>query len=368
MLFVVYLQSMIDEITIRGFKSIKSQCVSLGSMNILIGGNGIGKTNFISAFELMRDIYEQQLQSYVLRKGGANGLLYNGKKYTRSIELALKFTHEGNHNKYSLILGEAQDTLYVKEEESGYMYPDGWSWQTYAANEKESQIKNTRVRQAKYVKPLLEQFEIYHFHDTGDTSPMKRFADLHDNRRLRRDGSNIAPFLYWMKEKHPNHFRRIEIMVKTVSPFFESFVLEPNRLNSDTIRLEWKQQGVDDVLFNANQLSDGSLRFVCLAALLMQPEPPSTILIDEPELGLHPLAINKLCSLLKKASACSQIIVSTQSVGIVDNFTPNEIIVADRENDASVFNHLSEDNLKSWLKDYSLGELWEKNVIGGQPF
>lgn len=361
---------MIDAITIKGYKSIKAQTVELNPINILIGGNGIGKTNFISAFELIRDVYEQQLQNHVLKKGGANCLLYNGKKHTEQITLDLLFTHDNDNskNRYILVLEESQDRLFVKEAQTAFLNGNTWSFQTCDKNKEEASIKGDCVGQAWYVGPLLEQFEIYHFHDTGDKSPMKDFASLYDNARLKRDGSNIAPYLYLLRKKFPKHYLRIEKTVASVSPFFDSFVLEPNPLNPEIIRLEWKQKDVPDMTFNAHQLSDGSLRFICLATLLMQPEPPQTILIDEPELGLHPLAINKLCAMLKKVSADAQIIVSTQSVNLVDNFSPEDIIVADRKGNETVFCHLDEEKLKGWLEDYSMGELWEKNLIGGQPF
>ena len=264
---------MIDAITIEGYKSIKAQEVKLSPINILIGGNGIGKTNFISAFELIRDIYEQQLQNHVLRKGGANCLLYNGKKYTDRITVDLLFTHDHSKNRYIVVLEESQDRLFVKEAKTAFLSGAVWHIQTCDTNKEEASIKQDRCGQAWYVGPLLEQFEIYHFHDTGDKSPMKDFAPLHDNVRLKRDGSNIAPYLYLLKQKYLKHYLRIEKMVASVSPFFDSFVLEPNRLNPNTIRLEWKQKDVPDMTFNAYQLSDGSLRFICLAALLMQPKP-----------------------------------------------------------------------------------------------
>lgn len=172
---------MIDAITIEGYKSIKAQEVKLSPINILIGGNGIGKTNFISAFELIRDIYEQQLQNHVLRKGGANCLLYNGKKYTDRIIVDLLFTHDHSKNRYIVVLEESQDRLFVREAKTAFLSGAIWHTQTCDTNKEEASIKRDRCGQAWYVGPLLEQFEIYHFHDTGDKSPMKDFAPLHDN-------------------------------------------------------------------------------------------------------------------------------------------------------------------------------------------
>ena len=359
---------MITWFEIEGFKSIKKQKVELKGINILIGGNGIGKTNFISSFELMRNIYEQNLQNYVVRKGGADALLYFGRKTTRNIHLDICIEHSQYFNRYIVDLSEAQNRLYIKQALTAYLFNNNWRFQTCDTNVQEITLKHDRAGQAYYVGPLLEQFEVYHFHDTGDQSPMKGMANVMDNRFLRVDGSNIASFLYLLQQRYPKHFRRIELTVASVSPFFESFVLEPNPLNPDFIELEWKQRGAGDTYFNANQLSDGTLRFICLATLLMQPAPPQTIIIDEPELGLHPSAINKLAALIEKASANSQIIISTQSVNLVDNFQADDIIVVDRKDNASQFKRLDIESLKEWLKDYSLGEVWEKNIIGGQPF
>lgn len=183
---------------------------------------------------------------------------------------------------------------------------------------------------------------------------------------MRENGDNLAAFLYLLQEKHPATFKVIEATIRSIAPFFKSFDLKPDRLNSEYIQLEWKEQG-SDMYFNAHNLSDGTLRMICLVTLLLQPDLPKTIIIDEPELGLHPFAINKLAGLMRSASTKSQIIVSTQSVGLIDNFSPEDIIVVDRKEGQSVFNRLDESELKGWLETYSLGELWDKNIIGGRP-
>lgn len=331
---------MITKLHIEGYKSIKNQGIELRPINVLIGGNGIGKTNFISTFNLLRSIFENELQMYCEKKGGANTLLYMGKKQTNEIQIDMLFEKDGYQNEFKVSLEEAQDKLIVKN-------------------------GNASLNESQW-KILLSQFKVYHFHDAGDKSPMKGWSKLHDNAFLRYDGENIAAFLYYLQEKHPKHFKRIEMNVKAVSPFFDSFNLKPNRLNEETIRLEWKQKGAEDTYFNAYQLSDGTLRFICLATLLLQPEPPQTIIIDEPELGLHPQAINRLATLIKKVSTKSQVIISTQSVNLVDNFDADDIIAVDMKDHASCFRRLDREKLSVWLDEYSTGELWEKNLIGGQ--
>ena len=157
-------------------------------------------------------------------------------------------------------------------------------------------------------------------------------------------------------------------MVQFIAPFFEGFILEPDRLNPNFIQLEWREKGQPDGYFNAYHLSDGTLRFICLATLLMQPEPPATIIIDEPELGLHPVAINKLAALVRAVSEKSQVILSTQSVNLIDNFSPEDIIVTNRTTEGSTFERLHEEDFSEWLQEYTLGDLWGQNKFGAQPY
>lgn len=358
---------MITNLKIKGYKSIKDQDVVLKDINILIGGNGIGKSNFISAFTLMRSLYEKELQAYVLKKGGANTLLYMGKRHTDEISIDFTFQNGSFTNRYIVNFQESQDSLIIAKAKTAFLDNGIWKEQICDVNVREASIKEACHSQ-DYVKDLMGQFMVYHFHDAGDKSPMKGFAALHDNVKLKYDGSNIAAFLYFLQQKYPKHFKRIEMCVREVSPFFDSFFLKPNRLNEETIRLEWKQKGAEDTYFNGYQLSDGTLRFICLTTLLLQPDPPKTIIIDEPELGLHPQAINKLSALIKKVVGKSQIIISTQSVNLIDNFGPDDVIVVDMKDGASDFHRLNSKELELWLDEYSLGEVWEKNVFGGQPF
>jgi predicted ATPase len=217
----------------------------------------------------------------------------------------------------------------------------------------------------------LRNCRVYHFHDTSDTAVIKGFCDKNDNRILRPDGANLAAFLYYLRLQYPTHFANIEATIRQIAPFFEGFNLEPSRLNEEKIRLEWKEIGSDDY-FNASSLSDGTLRFICLSTLLLQPHLPMTLVLDEPELGLHPAAITLLAGMLHSASRRpaalgSQIIVATQSVTLVNQFEPGEVWTAERNNRETVFKQLGKEDMSAWLDDYSLGEMWEKNLLGARP-
>src|SRR5690606_266838 len=360
---------MITRIEIQGYKSIKSLSIDLRPVNILLGSNGVGKSNFISVFTLIRNIYNKNLQNYIQKKGGPDSFLHFGRKVTDQILLKTFFKSiSGDENYFSANLELAQNKLFIKSIETGFKSYGSWHPKVYERAVLESDFSNMTQGQAYWVNDRLKEFDVYHFHDTSDSSPIKSMSDLNDNHYLKPDGSNLASFLYLLQKKEPKHFRRIELMIKSIAPFFDRFDLKPNLLNENKIELEWKEKGYPDNYFNAFHLSDGTLRFICLTTLLMQAHPPKTIIIDEPELGLHPVAINKLAGMIRKASENVQVILSTQSTNLIDNFDPEDIIVTDRGNEGSVFRRLSTEKLSTWMEEYTLGDLWGQNKLGAQPY
>ena len=357
---------MINRIRLKGYKTIRDLDLKLCPINILIGANGVGKSNFISFFKLLQNLYNQNLETYSMQEGAEN-LLHFGSKVTNEIFGELEFE---KINAYSITLSlKANDTLFVQNESVLYRNSEGgWPYSVIAKNTTEANIKtNNSTGISKYVRKYLESIRIYHFHDTSKTARIKQKGKIDDNVQLNPDASNLAAYLYFLQEKHPKVFKRIELTIQSVAPYFEKFILRPDRLREDMIQLEWKEKG-SDMYINANNISDGTLRFMALSTLLLQPELPEVIIIDEPELGLHPFAINKLAGLINKASKTSQVIIATQSMNLIDNFEPNDIIVVDKVEKQSVFNRLEEENLKIWLEEYhSLSTLWNKNIIGGTP-
>lgn len=356
----------LKEIKIEGYKSIKKHLIPLTELNVLIGQNGAGKSNFISMFRFLRNIIEQRLKNTSLTTGAEN-LLYYGSKETKFIDFYLDFTP----NVYQLKLQPSNNnTLFVNNEECGfwdskYLQP---LWKPIAVSEEESKLKEKSKTNkiADWTYQVLKDWFVYHFHDTSDTSGMKKYCSISDRRRLFEDASNLASFLFMLKQSQSDYYERIVKTIQLVIPFFKDFVLEPAIHDEEQIRVEW-QDIYSDKVFTAHQFSDGSLRFICMATLLLQEDLPSMIILDEPELGLHPSAITILASLLKKASKRSQIVVSTQSVNLVNEFEPENIIVVEHINKETVFKRLETEKLESWLENYSLGELWDKNVIGGRP-
>ena len=365
--------SELDYVTVIGFKSIaRIEKLETGRLTVLVGPNGSGKTNFIGVFSFLNAIREGGLQSYVARAGGADRVLHFGSRVTGRLHVHISFRNEVNRYEINLEPNGADEL--VPSSEFVYFWNRSEYSQPYsdaiAPAGREAGISRRRQHGpvARYVRERLDGWRLYHFHDTGAASPLKKTADVHDNRRLRPDGANLAPFLHFLREKHEDAYRLIVGTVRQVAPFFRDFALEPLRLNPEKIRIEWRHAGTD-AYFDAASLSDGTLRFMALATLFLQPAEyrPSVILVDEPELGMHPCAITLLASLMKSASIDSQVIVSTQSSLLLDHFEPEDVLVADRVDGATRLTRLESSRLKSWLEDYSLGQLWEKNELGGRP-
>lgn len=353
---------MLQNIKIEGYKSIKKMDLKLSPINILIGSNGVGKSNFISFFKLVNNIYEQRLQQYSL-KSGVDNLLHYGRKNTNEIKGYLDF---GNNAYEFNLLPTDEGAFFIGREDSILNNQTQYNKTFYSENIRESVIKERSRIRDNYLSEHLESYKIYHFHDTSSAAPLRKSANINDNRLLRAEGDNLPAFLYYLQEKHPKHFKIIEMVIQSVFPFFDRFELAPFFLDENTIELEWFEKEHPEHPFYSRHLSDGTLRFIALATLFLQPNLPKTIIIDEPELGLHPFAISKLAGLIKKASVTSQVIIATQSVNLVNEFSADDIIVANREDNQTVYKRQSEESLKSWLDVYSIGELWEKNVIGGR--
>lgn len=367
---------MITNIEIKGYKSIKEMELELQPINILIGSNGVGKSNFISFFKLQRAILKQQLQRFIIDEK-ADNLLYFGRKTTEFLDGKLIFSEDGYYNNaYNFRLAQTKEGgMFIDYEGSGFNVSKDNDSHNYFYNTsiEESKLQKSKFERDRILTTYLSNVQLFHFHDTSPTSWLRKGCDVEDNRELKGDGRNLPAFLYLLKNKNPIIYKRILKVVKSVAPFISDFILEPSisKGKEKEIELRWVEINDLDSNFSAYQFSDGTLRFIALATALLQPTPPSVIIIDEPELGLHPLAISKLAGMIQVTSSKAQVIISTQSINLVDCFNPNDIITVDRniEEKQSIFRRLDTDALKIWLTDHSLGELWRRNIINSaQPF
>ncbi|MFN5348547.1 MAG: AAA family ATPase [Polaromonas sp.] len=357
----------IQHIKLNGFRSIRALDLDLTPLNILIGPNGAGKSNFISFFKFMNKLLNKELQLHVRTQlNGADRTLFFGRKTTSKLEIDLRFSPNG----YRAELVPTTDDGLVFAKEFALFYGDeigyqgGTQMHTLAkAGALESALpKPGTSRAAEHVARYLQDWKVYHFHDTSDTAKVKAAYSIHANDRLMAQGDNLAAFLYGIRET--TAYAHIVRTIQRVAPFFQDFIFQPEA--NDLIRLRWKHKGSDDY-FDGTMLSDGTLRFICLATLLLQPKLPTIILLDEPELGLHPFAMQLLAALMRSASEKTQIIASTQSVTLANQFGWQDMVVVDQIENASVFRRLQEAEVAEWLKNYKLGDVWEMNVLGGTP-
>ena len=361
---------MIRQIIIENYKSIHKATIDLAPINVLIGANGAGKSNLISFFELLSALYNQRLQRYILERGGIGRLLHNGLKGSDKIRGVFNFSNK-NALGFVLLPTDTGGAVIATQDcfnsgGSPDMDYEAWHRATWDNGVSESQIRDHKTWRAGYLQEFLQSFTVYHFHDTSRTSAMRQSCNKEDNRYLRDDASNLPAFLYRLQQTEPRAFTLIEQTIQSIAPYFKRFSLAPSSLAPNQISLVWEEQD-SDMYLDAQSLSDGTLRFIALASLLLQPNPPKTIVIDEPELGLHPAAIEKLAALVRVASHKAQVIIATQSSSFVSCFEPEDIVVVERKVGSTAFARPDKERLASWLEDYSLGELWEKNLIGGKP-
>lgn len=371
----------LDRLTLKGFKSIRAvEDLELRELNVLIGPNGAGKSNLLSFFRMLGALSQQRLQLFVGKEGGANAVLHHGRKRTPEIQAKVSWTSGDRTIGYAVTLAAAApDNLVVTNEEltiAPFLGMGGTTARSRqgGSNREAASFLNTVEGGPEHcLLQAIAGLTHYHFHDTSAAALIRQGAQTQDNRSLREDGGNLAAFLHMLKSAHREHYERIRDTIRLAAPFFDDFALEPSALNPNTIALEWRERD-SDATFYAHHLSDGTLRFMALTAALLQPDHPGrprTIFIDEPELGLHPYAITLLAAMMRAASKSVQLVVSTQSVTLLDALAePEDVIVVGRDKrngGASTFERLDPEKLASWLEEYSLGELWEKNVLGGRP-
>lgn len=370
----------LTQLSIEGFRSIKQATLDFRPLNVFIGANGAGKSNLIDFFRMLNYALSRGFQSpYLSDRGPASHILHFGPRQTSVIHAELKFQAERGHNFYRFSLAHVKqdDTFLFTNEEVQFVPSDrvapappipigpgghresGLSEQ-WAGNEPT----------VRFIKGLISRCRVYQFHDTSAGSFVrgKSFAD--DSRYLRADGGNLASILLRLDREYPEIFKEVTRNVQAVLPWLDRFILKPEGAGDrELIPLRWRMTGQGDYDFVAGQLSDGSLRIIALVALLLLPESmlPGILIIDEPELGLHPTAENVIGGLIKQASRSCQIILSTQSSTFIDHFAPDDVIVTEIEKGESCFTRQSEKELKNWLQRYTLSQIWSKNIIGGRP-
>lgn len=360
-------------IRLKGYKSFLDAEMQFNDVTVMLGANGAGKSNMVSFFRMLNFLSTGALQDYVGRNGGSDSLLHYGRQATPQMLAEVKFEGDGTSTCYTIRLSDAApDTLIFTDERAIFRRDDGLTLREIplGAGHKESQLKESKEKTCQVLFYMLSRCRAYQFHDTSPTANIRKKGYIEEASYLRDDAGNLAAFLRVLQKTHPDHYQRIVDTIRLVFPFFGDFVLKPSPDNEKYILLNWREKGRPDYLLGPHQLSDGTLRFMALAALFLQPvgQMPSVIIIDEPELGLHPYAITLLAGLVKSVSVERQVVLATQSTRLVDEFEPDQIVVLELDKDSgSQCKRLEPGKLSEWLEDYSLSELWEKNIFGGRP-
>ncbi|NLF82696.1 MAG: AAA family ATPase [Candidatus Gastranaerophilales bacterium] len=363
--------AVIKRLRIDGYKSIKHLDLELSSLNVLIGANGSGKSNFISFFELLNSIRNSfYFNEYVAEKAGADNFLFGGSKVTKKIESEVYF----EDMLYKLYLSwQVGDRFSYNDEAFLNMHCiSGYNDLTSEPNDVIIQYDNKKYLQfnSESLHFLNAYFncKIYHFNDTSPDALIKKPQNINDNTYLKPNGANLSSYLYLIKEKYPEKFQYILDLLQLVAPFIFRLKPRPDERNPNYILLEWEHRKFKDKYFDINHLSDGTLRFLCIVTALITAEENATIIIDEPELGLHPHAISVLAGIMKSVSKQGkQIIASSQSVTLINEFKAEDILVSDLINNETHIRRLTQEEVEAWLEDYKIGTIWEKNIIGGTP-
>lgn len=357
-------------IELSGFRSIESLVLELKStVTLLIGANGAGKSNLVDAFELLGYTVDGKLGDHVLRSGGFSQLLHRsiGGGVAEAVTIKVWSGWNGSYrNGYRMKLTAGPDDVALVSETTythGEQYAAPYDHNLGLGRESRLSAGASQHIANRYLLEVLSGCRVFHFDDTSATAAPLLGTDVADYETLHGDARNLAAVLLDMKTDHPARYEQVVRSVRNVAPFFDDFVLRPS---GDRVQLRWRERGIDDV-FSGGTLSSGTLRFTCLAVLLQQPRPPATIVLDEPELGLHPAAIHQLAALMRTISSNQRIVAATQSVTLLGQFSLDEVAVVSREGGSTTVSRPDRDALEAWIADYSVGELWEMNLLGGRP-
>lgn len=365
----------IRTLRLGGYTSLSReiQAIEFEPVTLIIGSNASGKSNVVSFFKMLSYMTTQALQRYIGEEGGTERLLHFGPKKTKVVtaELDIEWGECCDTYKFELAHAAGDTFIFTNEELVEKNEKTGREKQhSFDAGHKESKLFGDEGKPFGNTRIYFQRCQVFHFHDTSKEAKIRNSGYIEDVKYFRRDGGNLAAFLLQMKEHKPEYYNRIVERIRVIFPQFDTFVLEPSTYNKDYIMLNWRAKGAD-YLFSPAQLSDGSLRFMALTTLLLQPQEtlPTLIVLDEPELGLHPTALTALAGMIRHAAERTQVIIATQSPALLDEFEPENVVVCeyDTQENRSTYQKREREQLDAWLDKYSMGELWDKNVLGGRP-
>lgn len=372
----------LKRIAIEGFKSIGSrQEIEFSDITVLLGANGAGKSNLVSFFKMLNYMTTDGLQQYVGKNGQAHSILHFGPTKTKAISFSIDFSENSWNDTYKVDLAFGMpDSIFVSGEQViAHKTDHDKPFEKFLPSKgrPESALRevisgsSSVATTCRVIKNLLSKCRVFQFHDTSESARLRNSCYIEDADFLKSDAGNLPAFLYAMQTNEPKYYQRIVDHIKIMVPQFQDFRLRPSVSNPQYIFLNWIGECGEEYLFGPHQLSDGSLRYMALTTLLLQPKEtlPDVIILDEPELGLHPAAIVSLAGMISIAKRNCQVVLATQSPELANQFPAQDIVIVnyDKRRNESTFKRLDLDELKEWLSDYSIAELWDKNLLGGRP-
>ena len=370
--------TMIESVRVRGFRSLADvEFSAMPRATVMIGANGSGKSNVIRFFEMLNwMIGERRLGEFVARNGGADDQLHGGARRTPRMEAEITLRNNAGLNRYKFALFHAHPDRFLFGDESfSFDMCDvdvQAEWQHLGSGHAEARIVKATIfapyisQTARVISDLFRACAVYQFHDTSDTSNFKINWDAGDDSILRRDGGNLPALLRRLEREDAQRYEMICRQIGRILPGFDRFDI---REAYGKVALRWRAKRSDKT-FGAHLTSDGSLRFFALATLLNLPSDmlPDIVMLDEPELGLHPAAVELVGGMVQSLAAERQVIVATQSPQLVSAFDLDEIFTLDLRDGETIARKLSADDYQTWLEDgFTAGQLWQKNLLGGRP-
>ena len=371
----------IERLRIRGFRSLADvELCPVAGANVLIGANGSGKSNFVHFFNMLSWMLKsRRLAEFVSREGGADDQLHGGSDTTPRLDAEITIRTDTGRNDYRFSLMYAHpDRLLFSDEAFRYSRDDFHSeavWNHLGSGHGEALI--VRAGQgnppglaasrwtARTVTHLLRNCAAYQFHNTGSTSNFKKTWDAGDHAYMRADGGNLAAILHLLENEDLDRYELICRHIRRVLPGFDCFQIEEQY---GKVALRWRSRLLNKT-YGAHLTSDGSLRFFALATLLNLPGEmlPGVLVLDEPELGLHPKAIALIGDMIGVMAESRQIILATQSPLLVDAFELDQVFVLEMRDGRTELTSPDSVQLQTWLNEFSVGEMWQKNLLGGRP-
>lgn len=363
----------LERIIATNYKSFRTLDLPIKQVNVLIGANGAGKSNIQRLFGMIKSIVNQEFQAYIDKSNGSGAILHYGHMKSDLINITIWFKHDNNlSSAYHCKLVPAEksmklvnETIYVRDS-SKFSDPIVYCEHDNITTESHLPHWANISDIPRQILDAIRSWHIYNFNDSSALARAKQPCNLDDNLCLAPDASNLPAYLDMLRNKYPKNYDSIVQTIRMVNPSFSDFFLRRHPFIFNHVELMWKENNTD-FIFNANMLSDNMLRFIFLTTLFLQPREmlPSLIVLDNADLGLHPYAIVLLAEMIHSVTVTdrTKVVLSTQSATLIDQFEHEDILLVELDHGISMVRRIDQNKIVPWLAEYSLGELWQKNVL-----